>query len=110
MAGVAGSFTNDEYTDIVLCYGETRCNAVAARSLYQRRFPMRRVPSLNVFRRTVTRLRVEGSFTTQPARDRPVTENEEDVHNVVQYFEQHPTRGMNCKLFYCYCCYLLSVL
>ena len=61
-AVMAVRFTNNEYTDIIIIYGGACRNAVEARRLYYQRFPMRRLTSRDVFRRTEMRLRVEGAF------------------------------------------------
>ena len=63
MAVLPAMFTNDEYTDMLLLYGETGHNAAAARRLYGERYPMRRLPSERVFTRTVARLRIDGTFS-----------------------------------------------
>lgn len=55
-------FSNQQKTDIVLCYGEARGNSAAARRLYRHRFPHRAVPNARTFDSVVEHLRETGSF------------------------------------------------
>lgn len=51
-----------DYANMVLIYGEARCNGRAARRLYMQRFPDRPSPSHKVFGRVFQRLQETGTF------------------------------------------------
>lgn len=54
-------FSNEEYYDMLMCYGVAGENAVRAREIYGERYANRRQPSANVFYRLATRVRETGS-------------------------------------------------
>lgn len=71
MAATAGSrdppsrgrdFTNEEYADILFCYGFANGVSMHARAEYQSRFPQRRLPHESVFEGVYQRLRVTVVF------------------------------------------------
>lgn len=55
------NYTFAEYADMLLIYGEARCNGRAASRLYAERFPERRIPAHTLFARINQRLRETGS-------------------------------------------------
>ncbi|KAG8264864.1 hypothetical protein J6590_004897, partial [Homalodisca vitripennis] len=57
-------FSNEEYADIMFCYGYAHGNAEAARREYQERFPARRIPNAKTFSSVFQFLRTNGSFPT----------------------------------------------
>ncbi|XP_069683639.1 uncharacterized protein [Periplaneta americana] len=56
-------FTNTEYLDMLLIYGETRCNSRAAQRLYAERYRKRIVPTPETFIAVSQRVRDTGSVT-----------------------------------------------
>lgn len=54
-------FTNEEYADMHLVYGEMRCNARAAQRRYAEKFPNRQHPTHSTFTALHQRLRKTGS-------------------------------------------------
>lgn len=86
-------FTNEEYADIVLMYGEARCSSSEARRLYQERFPNRRLPHVRVFSRTFMRLRETGSVLQRPCpRERGVAR--EGEQEVLDLLEENPSTSV----------------
>lgn len=81
-------YTNIEYTDMILIYGETRQNSVAARDLYAERFPNRRHPACKTIVDAVYRLRDTGSVIPRfegrgLQKSRRVLLAEENILNMV---------------------------
>lgn len=56
------SFTNEEYVDMLLIYGEAGRSTSLARQLYRERYPGRRVPHSSTFEAIRRRLAETGSF------------------------------------------------
>ncbi|KAJ3655212.1 hypothetical protein Zmor_014349 [Zophobas morio] len=54
-------FSNLEYTDIVLTYGEVRGNGTRAQRMFSESLPNRHLPNVPLFR-TLQHLREHGSF------------------------------------------------
>nr|XP_015840428.1 PREDICTED: uncharacterized protein LOC107399187 [Tribolium castaneum] len=89
-------FSNNEYADMHLILGECRNNANAAAVLYRERYPLRRQPSSNTFRRLDQRIRETGRV--DPAgpfyrdRGRPRTLRTPEVEEaVLDLVDQNPT-------------------
>ncbi|KAJ8954712.1 hypothetical protein NQ318_011405 [Aromia moschata] len=83
------NFTNQELTDIVLCYGASGNNALQAQRRYQQMFPNRQVPDVRRFVSTVQRLRYYGSFAPRVhdrgrTRSRRVMDAEEQILEAVE--------------------------
>ncbi|KAJ8962876.1 hypothetical protein NQ318_001284 [Aromia moschata] len=84
------NFTNQELTDIVLCYGAFGNNALQAQRRYQQMFPNRQVPDVRTFVSTVQRLRDYGSFAPRVhdrgrrTRSRRVMDAEEQILEAVE--------------------------
>ncbi|KAJ8943798.1 hypothetical protein NQ318_012443 [Aromia moschata] len=83
------NFTNQELTDIVLCYGASGNNALQAQRRYQQMFPNRQVPDVRTFVSTVQRLRDYGSFAPGVhdrgrTRSRRVMDAEEQILEAVE--------------------------
>ncbi|KAJ3632271.1 hypothetical protein MTP99_009286 [Tenebrio molitor] len=55
-------YSNEEYLDMVLLYGECNQNATAAAEEYAARFPNRRRPNPHVILRLISRARHKGSL------------------------------------------------
>jgi hypothetical protein len=90
-------FSSEEYTEMLIIYGESGRNANAAERLYRERFPNRLHPSSNVILRLINRVRNSGSVV--PNRkgvdgvDRTVrTPNTED--EVLETFNEDGTRSI----------------
>jgi hypothetical protein len=90
-------FSSEEYTEMLIIYGESGRNANAAARLYRERFPNRLHPSSNVILRLINRVRSSGSVV--PNRkgvggiDRTVrTPNTED--EVLEIFNEDGTRSI----------------
>ncbi|PSN56415.1 hypothetical protein C0J52_09522 [Blattella germanica] len=60
-------YTFAEYADMMLLYGEARCNGRAARQLYAERYPRRRTPSHSLFATVYQRATETGTFTPSRA-------------------------------------------
>jgi hypothetical protein len=54
-------FSSEEYTEMLIIYGESGINANAAERLYRECFPNRLHPSSNVILRLIDRVRNSGS-------------------------------------------------
>lgn len=90
------SYSNNEYADIMFCYGFADGNAAAARREYQRRFPDRRLPHVTVFGSTYRRLSETGSVQRaqfNAGRPRRYTADEEDT--ILQCFIDDPNISTN---------------
>lgn len=59
------SYTNEEYADILMCYGYCEGVSSHARAEYIRRYPGRRAPDVSVFDGAYRRLRETGSVQRQ---------------------------------------------
>lgn len=87
---MAHNFSNEEYMDMVLTYGEVRQNSVAAASLYALRFPQRYHPGREAFLRVVQRGRETGNLRPRPGqhggavRPRHILNMEEEILNIVE--------------------------
>jgi hypothetical protein len=77
-------FTNNEYYDMVIIYGECRENSRRAANLYQQRFPQRQHPSHETIRNIA--LRDTGTFSHRPRTGRP----RRDDTVILAYFYAHP--------------------
>jgi hypothetical protein len=58
-------YSNEEYLDMVLLYGERNQNAAAAAEEYAARFPNRRRPNPHVILRLISRARHTGCWSTR---------------------------------------------
>lgn len=70
-------FTNEEYYDMLIIYGECRQNARAAQAMYTTRFPHRRQPGKNTFIRAANTLRELGHFPNGKCENRRKTATNE---------------------------------
>lgn len=82
-------YTNTEYLDMLLLYGETGQNLRAAERLYRERFPHRRHPSGNTILRVVQRVRDTGKVMPSyegrgPERPRRVQRAEDNLLHLVE--------------------------
>lgn len=83
------AYSNVEYVDMMLIYGEARQNAAAASRLYVERFPNRPSPSPPTFIALVIRARETGDLKTHQGRnggrgrDQMLLNNEEQILNLV---------------------------
>ncbi|CAG4974778.1 unnamed protein product [Colias eurytheme] len=57
------TYSNEEYVDMLICYGYCNCVSTHARTEYMRRYPDRRVPDVSVFDGVYRRLRETGSVS-----------------------------------------------
>lgn len=86
-------YTFEEYTEMLIIYGEAGRNGRAAQRLYHERFPHRPTPSHNIFVRIQQRLRETGTFIPKradcgaPQTRRTVDFEEEVLHHV----EENPS-------------------
>lgn len=88
------AFTNEEYADMLLVYGQANCVARAAQRLYQERYPNRRVPTRNTFQNTYRRLRETGTVTMNVPRGVVVRHNVEIDERILALFEEDPTKSI----------------
>lgn len=93
------TFTNEEYADILICYGYCNCVSLRAREEYIARYPGRRIPDISVFDGVYRRLRETGSVSrrrTDLGRPRINDDNDEEQDNeIVRRFRQDPTTSTN---------------
>lgn len=86
------AFENEEYADIMFCYGFCDGDAVAARTEYARRFPNRRIPNVRVFSGTYRRIRETGSVRRrQIDAGRPRIYAPEDENAILEQVRRDPT-------------------
>lgn len=86
------AFENEEYADIMFCYGFCDGDAAAARRDYQRRFPHRRLPDVAVFSSTYRRIRETGSVQRcQRDAGRPPVHNADEEEEILECFRVDPT-------------------
>lgn len=91
-----GKFTNEEYADIVFCYGFANGVGTHARTEYQSRFPQRRLPHVSVFEGVYRRIRESGSVQRRRSdTGRPNVYRPEDEEEILRHFEQNPTTSTN---------------
>lgn len=92
-------FTFNEYADMYMAYGFCNGNAAMAKEEYRVRFPNRRHPSANVFRRLDQRVRESGSFAPRKInagrpRERRTVQLEENILNATQEDPSISTRQL----------------
>lgn len=88
------TFTNEEYADILICYGYCNCVSARARDEYISRYPGRRVPDASVFNRAYRRLRETGTVSrrrTDLGRPRVNNIEEEQDNEIIRRFRLDPT-------------------
>lgn len=86
------TFTNEEYADIIFCYGLCNGDAAAAKREYERRYPNRRAPNDRVFSGTFRRLRETGSFRIRRSdAGRPRIYDPQDEDEILEQFQRDPT-------------------
>lgn len=90
---VMATFTNEEYADIIMVYGESHGVARAAQRIYQERYPNRRVPGRRVFQDTYRRIR-EGTLFINEPRGLIVRHNVDVDERILALFEEDPTRSI----------------
>jgi len=87
------SYTSEEYTDMIICYGMAEENAEAAARIYAERFPNReRHPSPKAIRKCVLRAKETG-YLLPNKRNRsgaPIRRNIDDEEEVLREFEENP--------------------
>ncbi|CAG4953734.1 unnamed protein product [Colias eurytheme] len=85
-------FENEEYADILYCYGLCDGDASAARREYAIRFPYRRLPNWSVFGATYRRLRESGRVQRcQSDAGRPRIYDPADEDEILSQLEADPT-------------------
>lgn len=92
------TFTNEEYADILICYGYCNCVSLQARQEYIARFPGRRIPDISVFDGVYRRIRETGSVSrrrTDLGRPRVNDDDEEEDNEIVRRFQLDPTTSTN---------------
>ncbi|CAK9829671.1 Transposable element Tc3 transposase [Anthophora retusa] len=88
------TFSNAEYADILFMYGKANGNASGARSLYQERFPQKRVPNVQVFTNTYRRIRETGSVHHQEPGVTYTTYAADVDEQILEAFEADPTTSI----------------
>lgn len=89
-------FTNEEYADILFCYGFANGVATHARTEYQSRFPQRRLPHVSVFDGVYRRLRETGRVQRrQSDAGRPRIYRSDEEEQIIRMFERDPTTSTN---------------
>jgi len=92
---MAADFTNDEYVDILLIYGECERNARASARLYAERYPERMHPLDKTFTGIVERLRETGSFEARERSGAPKSATDEDHEtDVLAFVSINPTSSV----------------
>lgn len=92
------TFTNEEYADILICYGYCNCVSLQARQEYIARFPDRRIPDISVFDGVYRRIRETGFVSrrrTDLGRPRINDDDEEEDNEIVRRFRLDPTTSTN---------------
>ncbi|XP_063824574.1 LOW QUALITY PROTEIN: PHD finger protein 14 [Ostrinia nubilalis] len=99
-----GSYTYEEYADIMFCYGFSNGCATGAKREYVRRYPNRRAPHMRVFTDTYRRLRETGSVHARTPWDSGNTrihgldeEDEEEEQEMLDQFQPLPTAFVAVK-------------
>lgn len=74
------NYTNDEYADMIFCYGKANGNSLAAKRLYSQTYPNRRCPNHQTFKNLFQRLKETGSVLKRggPGRSKTVTVDTEE--------------------------------
>ena len=89
------SFSVSEYADIVFCYGLADGNSRRAQTLYQERYPTRRIPHRKVFQRTFQRLRDTGSVLFQKQGEFiTALSNSSRSDQILNHFEENPSDSL----------------
>lgn len=92
------TYTNEEYADMLICYGYCNCVSLRARNEYITRYPGRRVPDISVFEGVYRRLRETGSVLrrrTDLGRPRVNNDDEDQDNEIVRRFRRDPTTSTN---------------
>jgi hypothetical protein len=84
-------YTSDEKTDMIIIYGESQKNAMAAPDIYVQRFPNRRHPVPETFRRLETKLRQDWP-SHKRSRQRTATDPNNEMA-VSQAVDENPHVG-----------------
>jgi hypothetical protein len=90
-------YSNEEYLDMVLLYGERNQNAAAAAEEYAARFPNRHRPNPHVILRLISRARHKGSLnlTLKGVAGAPSTAKVHAMEEaVLEAVEQDPRRSV----------------
>lgn len=90
-------FTNQEYAEIVFCYGLANGNSGEARREYARRYPTRTVPSRAVFSRTYQRLCDTGSVSSSRHNAGAHGANVAIEEDILRRFEDDPTTSTRAE-------------
>lgn len=90
-------YTFAELTDMIIVYGEARCNARKAERIYRQRFPNRRHPSRVIFPIIERRMRETGTFNVTrrdvaPRRTARTVAAEEEILDTVENTPSASTR------------------
>lgn len=89
-------YSNEEYAEILMCYGFCEGVSRAAQAEYQRRYPNRRVPDVTVFDGAYRRIRETGTVqrrNSDMGRPRVYDVAEED--EILRQFTEDPTTSTN---------------
>jgi hypothetical protein len=84
-------YTSDEKTDMIIIYGESQKNATAAADIYVQRFPNRRHPVPETFRRLETKL-PQDHPSHKRSRQRTTTDSNNEMA-VFQAVDENPYVG-----------------
>lgn len=88
------TFTNEEYADILMAYGNANGVAREAQRIYRERFLNRRLPSRHTFQNTYRRLRETGNLHSNETRGIIMRHNVAVDEQILAMFEEEPTRSI----------------
>lgn len=89
-------FSNEDFLNLIIVYGE--CDRVLNRTcdVFAERYPNVPRATPDILRRLLSNCRNFGSFkTTTMNKIKPITENEENVINILAYFTAYPQASLN---------------
>lgn len=88
-------FSNDDYLQLTIIFGE--CNKVLQRTcdIFRERFPHRPTPNVRMLKKLLNNLATSGSFKPKVARRAILSESERNISLVLGYFSAYPTASLN---------------
>ena len=84
------NYSNIEYCDMLLMYGEARQNATEARRLYHQQFPQRRLPSDKTIQAVHVRIRETGCVLPKKTNSGRPRDNQPDEEQILHQIEEDP--------------------
>lgn len=87
---IMAHFTNEDYLNLLICYGESNRIVNRTLRLFNEKYPTRNAPTRKVLVTLLKHCINSGTFCPKRNKEKPISDNEEAEINVMGFFYAHP--------------------